>query len=70
MTTARLPVPEMPTGRSSAAKSGPAVAVFMFGHPVEIVYESPEPVEIQLPTLGKSTRVMICAVRDAKQRTA
>ena len=66
MTTARLPVPEMPTGRSSAEKSGPAGAVIIFGRPVEIVYESPEPVEIQLPTLGKSTRVMLCTVREVR----
>ena len=63
MTTARLPVPEMPTGRSSAEKSGPAGAVIMFGRPVEIVYESPEPVTIQLPTIGKSCRVMLATVK-------
>jgi len=54
---------ENATGEDGKPGVGP---VTMFGKPVELVYESPEPVTIQLPTIGKSCRVMICTVRDKR----
>jgi len=61
------PAPEQAATRPFPEKrDAPGAVTLMFGKPVEVVYESSEPVTIQLTKIGKACGVMLATVRNVR----